>query len=84
MSAHYEQEARFIARLPHIRTFRGMTQQALADAAGMQRASLGMVEIGRRGVRLGEAAALCDALDVPLADALAAGPLRLTVETRID
>ncbi len=84
MTTLSEHEQRFAVRLPRMRGVRQMTQQQLADAAGLPRASLGMIEIGRRGVGLGEAVELCKVLDVPLADMISIEPLTLTIRTQVD
>jgi transcriptional regulator with XRE-family HTH domain len=77
-------EKRFAARLPRVRDARGMSQREVAAAAGMHRTALGSVEHGRRGIQLGEAALLCEALGVPLADMLSSDPLVLRVDVAIE
>lgn len=44
----------------------GLSQQALADAAGMSRPTLGNIEIGVQGVRLSTALDIAAALGAPL------------------
>jgi DNA-binding Xre family transcriptional regulator len=67
-----------------MRKVRQMTQQQLADTAGLTRRAVALIEVSQRGIGLGEAAALCRALDVPLADMIAADPLVLITRTQVD
>ncbi|MBS1884509.1 MAG: helix-turn-helix transcriptional regulator [Actinobacteria bacterium] len=54
-----------------IRRRRGLSQEALAKRAGMQRDSVQKIEAGKRSVRLGTLLALADALGVDPAELLA-------------
>ena len=48
------------------RTQRGMSQEALADAAGIHRTYIGDVERGKRNIALVNMHRIADALNVPL------------------
>ena len=61
------------ATIKQHRERQGLTLEALAEAAGVHRTSLGLVERGRRGMTIEVAARLCWALDLSLADVIAAG-----------
>lgn len=67
-----------------MRRVRKMTQQQLSDATGINRSSLGLIEVSRRGISLGEAALICEALDVELGAMISAEPLTLTIRTQVD
>lgn len=49
----------------------GLSQEQLADKAGLHRTYIGSVERGERNLALGNVYALADALNVPVADLLA-------------
>lgn len=53
-----------------LRRRRGLSQEAVAKRAGMQRDSVQKIEAGKRSVRLGTLLALADALGVGPADLL--------------
>lgn len=74
------QERRAVVRIVNLRRYRDMSQQALADAAGMPRFALQAVEVGQRNLRLGEAIALCTALGVELGAVVSGQPLVLRTE----
>lgn len=61
----------FGSALRSLRQQRGLSQEALADAAGLHRTYIGSVERGERNLALGNCYALADALDVPLIELLA-------------
>lgn len=67
-----------------IRGVRKMTQQQLADACGVHRAVIAGIEGGSRGIRLGEAVRICDALLVSLAEMVDAKPLSVHINVPID
>ena len=54
-----------------IRRRRGLSQEALAKRAGLQRDSVQKIEAGKRSVRLGTLLALADALGVDPGELLA-------------
>jgi len=53
-----------------IRQEKGMSQEALADAAGMHRTFISLIERRGRNVTLGVVEALANALEVKVADVL--------------
>ncbi len=57
--------------LQELRLEGGLSLEALADAAGMHRTSVGLVMRGRRGMTLGSAAAISKAVGVRLSDLVA-------------
>jgi transcriptional regulator with XRE-family HTH domain len=58
----------FGQRVAALRHERGMSQEALADAAGIHRTYVGQLEGGRRNVALRNLYRLADALDVSICD----------------
>jgi methanogenic corrinoid protein MtbC1/DNA-binding XRE family transcriptional regulator len=67
-----EQVLRAVGRnILAMRTRRGWSQQALADAAGLDRTYISAVERGRQNLTVGALLSLAQALDTPLADLLA-------------
>lgn len=84
MSKGIEQEKRFAARLSRIRKARSLTQQQVADAAGVSRQAVALAEVGQKRIRLSDAVDISDALDVPLLDMLSPEPMRLHVSVPID
>lgn len=61
-----------------------MTQQQLAESIGIHQAALSAIESGKRYLRLGEAIALCAALDVSLGDVVSDDPLTLRTEVQFE
>lgn len=84
MSNVSEQVAAFVDRIPKVRRARDMSQQDLAQAAGLARQVISKIETGRQGVGLDDALAICAALDVALDDMLADAPMTLTIKVPID
>jgi len=62
---------------------RGLTHSTLGELVDMNRMTISNIEAGRRRITLSEALALADALDVPLADMVAAAPLVVTEQVRL-
>jgi transcriptional regulator with XRE-family HTH domain len=58
----------FGRKLHQVRKTKGMTQEQLADAAGLSRNYVNDVERGRRNVTLATIASLARALDVRMAE----------------
>jgi transcriptional regulator with XRE-family HTH domain len=61
---------RFAMRLREIRRHRGMTQEALATRAGVSRAYLSRLEMGRHDPPLSRLRKLAKVLKVPVAELL--------------
>ncbi len=60
----------FGRRVRALRTERGLSQEALADLAGIHRTYVGAVERGERNIALDNIHALADALGVPTGELL--------------
>lgn len=60
----------FGLRVREYRTQAGLSQEALADRAGLHRTYIGSVERGERNVSLGNAYAIADALGVQVHELL--------------
>lgn len=84
MSNASDQVHLFVSRIPRVRNARGMSQQELADAAGLVRQVISKIETGRQGVGLDDAVAICAALGISLEAMLSAEPMKLTVNVPID
>jgi transcriptional regulator with XRE-family HTH domain len=61
----------FGANVRKAREQAGLSQEALADAAGLHRTYIGSIERGERNISLGNAYRLADALGIRLSDNLA-------------
>jgi transcriptional regulator with XRE-family HTH domain len=57
-------------RIRHLRESRNISQEAFAEAAGMDRAGYGRIERGQVDVRLSTIARIAEALELPMADLL--------------
>jgi len=58
---------RFVMRLKKLRAERGMTQEALAEKAGISRSYIARLELGQQDPTLGTLEKLAKALKVPVA-----------------
>ena len=58
---------RFVMRLKKLRAERGMTQEALAEKAGISRSYITRLELGQQDPTLGTLEKLAKALKVPVA-----------------
>ena len=58
-------------RINAARTCRGMTQQQLADASGLDRTYISLVEHGKQNLSIGAVLKIANALEMPLGDLLA-------------
>ncbi len=73
--------ARLVRRVVPTRRLRRMSQRALGERAGIDRSVIASIETGRRqDIRLKEALALAEALDLSLYDLLGEEPLRVARE----
>ena len=66
-----EQLASLGRRMRATRASKHMTQQELADAAGLERTYISMVENGRQNLTIEATLKIANALDVPTSDLLA-------------
>jgi transcriptional regulator with XRE-family HTH domain len=73
-----EIEQRFAERVKQIRTVLNWSAQEVANRSGISRVAIARIEVGDRGVSLGDAVALSDALGVPLADMIRPGEFSVT------
>ena len=74
-----EQLALMGRRINAARTGRRMTQQALADASGLDRTYISLVEHGKQNLTIGAALKIAHALDVPIGNLLASNKSSETV-----
>ncbi len=73
--------ARLVRRVVAARRLRRMSQTALGERAGLHRDVIANIETGRRqDIRLKEALALAEALDLSLYDLLSEEPLKVARE----
>lgn len=63
-----EQLAMMGLKIKEARTSRRMTQQALADASGLDRTYISLVEHGKQNLSIGAVLKIASALDVPIGD----------------
>ena len=63
-----EQLAMMGLKIKEARTSRRMTQQALADASGLDRTYISLVEHGKQNLSIGAVLKIACALDVPIGD----------------
>ena len=61
---------RFVMRLKKLRAERGMTQEVLAEKAGISRSYIARLELGQQDPTLGTLEKLVKALKVPVAKLL--------------
>ncbi len=66
-----EQLALMGRRINSTRTGRGMTQQALAEASGLDRTYISLVEHGRQNLTIGAVLKIAQALDMPIGELVA-------------
>ena len=66
-----EQLALMGRKINSARTGRGMTQQALADASGLDRTYISLVEHGKQNLTMGAVLKIAYALDMPIGDLVA-------------
>lgn len=71
MTVQTETQSHLAARIAARRKACGLTQRGLADAIGIDPASMSRVEKGRRAVSVGELVKLAEVLDVRVEDLLA-------------
>ncbi len=71
-AAAVERRRQFGRRVRALRTERGLSQEALADLAGIHRTYVGSVERGERNIALENIHALADALGVAAGELLTA------------
>ena len=55
-------------RIRHLRESRNISQEAFAEAAGMDRAGYGRIERGQVDIRLSTIARIAEALELPMTD----------------
>lgn len=55
-------------RLVELRKYCGLSQNALADIAGVSQSHLRRVELGQADITIGHLQLLCDAMDISLRD----------------
>ncbi|MBI4749392.1 MAG: helix-turn-helix transcriptional regulator [Acidobacteria bacterium] len=64
----------FAENIKKFRRIKGLSQEALADKAGLHRTYIGAVERGERNITLVNANRIAKALDVSLSDCLSEKP----------
>lgn len=73
-----EIEQRFAERLRAVRTARGWSAQQVANRTGISRVAIAKIEVGDRGVSLGDAVLISAAIEVPLQDMIRPGEFTVT------
>lgn len=63
-------------RLVELRKYCGVSQNALADIAGVSQSHLRRVELGQADITVGHLQLLCDAMDISLRDFFNSEPQR--------
>ncbi len=71
MDAGESLEAALAQSIARMRRDRGLSLEQLAEAAGLHRTSLGLVERGKRGLSVASATRLAHALDLRLSELVA-------------
>lgn len=67
--------AKLGAAIRAVRLERGLSQEALADAAGIDRSHMGKIERGERNVSMLNVARVAEALNITIASLMAAAEL---------
>ncbi|MBB3349824.1 helix-turn-helix domain-containing protein [Sphingomonas sp. BK069] len=70
------------AQVRRVRVARGLSQERLAECAGIHRNYVGLIERGERNVTLGVVVDVAEALDITLAELFADLPRREPISTQ--
>ena len=63
-----ERMVTFGKRVREVRKSKGISQEALAEIAGIDRSYMGNIERGEKNITLKKAYEICDALDIDIKD----------------